>query len=333
VLGHTPEGEAGRRRLQVGNRLDPGAGEARGRRRRHLLATLGVAVVVALVAAMPVLAQDEGGEIGPQVVGGKPVSNGEYRFMTSIQADLSKKRPPYKEHFCGGTLIDANSVMTAAHCVVFFGRQTNEESLGFRDVRLDVGVTVLNTDQGKPRKIERLSHVKVHPDYNGRRNNKFDVAVIRLNKPVNGIDPIVLADPSLGDTLEDPPDDAIVAGWGDTRPQPPTGGVPSKFPKRMQEGTPPLVSDAQCDAAYDRPQVDPRLEVYPRLMVCAGQTAEDTCQGDSGGPMFVEDATLGRRQIGITSYGLGCGATGFPGVYTEVNAEPIYDFITRAAGL
>jgi secreted trypsin-like serine protease len=315
----------------VRNGIDPGSGSARGRRYRrgHLLATLALAVVLGLGAAMPVLAQDDGGEVGPQVVGGTPVPDGKYRFMTSIQADTSK-RPPYKEHFCGGTLIDADSVMTAAHCTVFIGRNTNENTLGYRDVRLDVGVTVLNSDQGERRRIERLSDISIHPQYDGVRNNKFDVAVIQLARPVNNVDPIELADPSLEDDLENPPDDAIVAGWGDTTPQPPTGGAPSEFPKRMREATPPLVSDAECEAAYDRPRVDPSLEVYPRLMVCAGQTAEDTCQGDSGGPMFVDDAGV-KRQIGITSYGLGCGATAFPGVYTEVNAGPIYDFITQAA--
>jgi secreted trypsin-like serine protease len=65
-------------------------------------------------------------------------------------------------------------------------------------------------------------------------------------------------------------------------------------------------------------------------MVCAGKTAEDTCQGDSGGPLFVTRSGV-RRQIGITSFGNGCGAPGFPGVYTEVNASSIYNFIKRAA--
>ena len=68
-------------------------------------------------------------------------------------------------------------------------------------------------------------------------------------------------------------------------------------------------------------------------MVCAGEGAIDTCQGDSGGPMFVDDSAPVRRQIGITSFGRGCGAPAYPGVYTEVNADPIYDFITQAAGL
>jgi secreted trypsin-like serine protease len=292
------------------------------RRGRYLTAALAIAVAMGLGAAVPVLAQD--GKVGTQVVGGEPVPNGKYPFMTSIQADTSN-RSPYKEHFCGGTLIDQNSVLTAAHCVVFIGRRTNESTLDYRDVRLDVGVTVLGSDQGKRRRIDRLSDIRVHPDYNGG-NNKFDAAVIKLSSPVN-IEPIALAEPSSEDSLEDPPGTATVSGWGSTVAQPPFGpGPPPQYPKRMREGEPPLVSDTQCETSYER-------SFFPALMVCAGEGAIDTCQGDSGGPMFVDDSAPVRRQIGITSFGRGCGAPAYPGVYTEVNADPIYDFITQAAGL
>jgi secreted trypsin-like serine protease len=333
TLGLTPGDRTVKKGVRVGSNVDPGSG-GRWHRRWHLLATLAVAAVMGLLLAMPVLAQDGEGTVGPQVLGGVPVPDGEYRFMTSIQADLSN-RPPYKEHFCGGTLIDADSVMTAAHCAEFIGRKTDEDTLGFKDVRLDVGVTVLNSDQGERRRIERLSHVRIHPNYNGVRNVKFDVAVIQLNEPVDGIEPIALVEPASEDTLESPPGDAIVAGWGSTVAQDPFDQrpPPPEAPKRMQEADPPLVSDEECQADYERRRVPDALRVYPSLMVCAGQEGEDTCQGDSGGPMFVVDTDETRQQIGITSSGLGCADGRFPGVYTEVNADPIYNFITQAGGL
>ena len=59
---------------------------------------------------------------------------------------------------------------------------------------------------------------------------------------------------------------------------------------------------------------------------------KEACDGDSGGPMF---ATLAgkRYQVGITSFGRGCGARGYPGVYTEVSAGAIRTFVVHAAGL
>jgi secreted trypsin-like serine protease len=75
------------------------------RRRRHLLAVIAVAIAMSPGAAVPALADAGRGAEEPQVVGGIPVPDGKYPFMTSIQVNTSK-RPPYKEHFCGGALID-----------------------------------------------------------------------------------------------------------------------------------------------------------------------------------------------------------------------------------
>ena len=285
------------------SRIEPGA---RGRRGRYLFAALVIAVLVGLGVAVPVLAND--GPVQIQVVGGDPVPNGKYPFMTSIQRDTSKS-DGYREHYCGGTLIDRNSVLTAAHCVEDIGPRT------FRELRIVVGVTVLSSDQGQARRIDRLSDIDIHPDFN-RRTSEYDAAVIKLGRPVKRIAPIALAEPDeSGDHLENPPGTATVTGWGNMQPG---------YPKRMQEAQLPLVSDASCESSYGR-------VFYPALMLCAGDGETDACYGDSGGPMFVEDPDGVRRQIGITSWGKGCAEPGFPGVYTEVNAEPIHSFIVRAA--
>ena len=63
-------------------------------------------------------------------------------------------------------------------------------------------------------------------------------------------------------------------------------------------------------------------------MYCAGgdmqfnQTGVDACNGDSGGPNIHFDASNDEEsplQVGIVSWGVGCGREGYPGVYVELS--------------
>ncbi len=56
--------------------------------------------------------------------------------------------------------------------------------------------------------------------------------------------------------------------------------------------------------------------------LCAGRRegGADTCSGDSGGPL--RDA--GGLVVGVTSWGVGCGRPGLPGVYTRVSAFALW---------
>ena len=54
-------------------------------------------------------------------------------------------------------------------------------------------------------------------------------------------------------------------------------------------------------------------------MFCAKSSdGADTCAGDSGGPLLCENDRGDWTLYGITSWGLGCGAEKYPGVYTSV---------------
>jgi secreted trypsin-like serine protease len=289
---------------------------------RYLLA-IAFAMVLGLAIAVPVFAADGDDQYQTSVVGGDPVPNGKYPFMVSLQANTSTARPS-KEHFCGATLIDSDSVLTAAHCADYISAATVPGvSVSYRDVRIVVGLTKLDSSQGRVRHIQSLTDVHIHPRYD-RRTSAFDAAVIDLNNPVQSFALIELAPAASRDRLERPGKPARIAGWGTTKIVGPSEQNRDDVSNRLRDGTPPLVSDRECDRAYNG-------DIQKAIQVCAGRRGEDTCQGDSGGPMWVT-TEAGRRQIGITSFGIGCGTTRYPGVYAEVNSPAIRSFITQAAG-
>jgi secreted trypsin-like serine protease len=272
--------------------------------------------LLALTAATPVaLAQEPP---GTRIVGGQPVPDGTYPFQAALLSQRSGSTD-YDRQFCGGTLIAADRVLTAAHCVRGLGL------LGLWNLRVVVGRTVLTSTQGQKVNVASLY---VHPQYDPRTSAN-DVAILRLKTPVTGIEPIALV--PVGDSaLEQPGATATVSGWGNTVPQPPAGGGNVVQPDRMHAASVPLVSDASCAAAYDDGAGG--FTFVAETMVCAGQTGLDTCQGDSGGPMFVATGA-GFTQIGVTSWGAGCGAQGYPGVYAQLSSPSIGSFIRSAAGL
>ena len=279
---------------------------------RRRLAPLFVVLVVTMGlssgAALPALATEEV-SYQPQIVGGTDVPNGKYRFVAAL-LDTRYGSTAYMQQFCGGSLIDRDSVLTAAHCVVGTSPQP---------LRVAVGRTALNSDQGQ---VRRVSRIFIHPNYRGNHSNAYDAAVLDLSGSVSGIAPIRLAT-SNQKSLEKAGRRVTVAGWGNTIAQPADGSAGSSYPNRMREANVPMVSDTKAKNVYGR-------AFAPTLMVGAGKTGTDTCQGDSGGPIF--DMVSGQyRQIGITSFGAGCGAPGYPGVYSEVNAPSIRSFIRNAA--
>ncbi len=243
------------------------------------------------------------------IVGGTAVPDGKYRFVAAL-LDTRNGGTAFQQQVCGGTLIDRDSVLTAAHCV--FGESA-------APLRVTVGRTVLNSDQGQKRAVARIF---VHPQYGGLFGiQSYDAAVLELSSPVSGITPIKLAT-SNQDFLEKPGRNATVAGWGNTNKQSADGHEPDFYAKRLREAQVPLVSDTRGKSVYG-------FGYQSNVMVAAGREGKDTCQGDSGGPMFAV-ANGSFTQIGITSFGRGCGV-GFPGVYAEVNAPAIRSFITNAA--
>ncbi|CAN5913582.1 hypothetical protein BH23ACT11_BH23ACT11_21790 [soil metagenome] len=276
-----------------------------------LLVAFGLALLLVTLVftqgASPARAEEETTVEG-QVIGGSAVPNGKYPFVTAV-LDRRAGGSAYQQQFCGGTLIDRNSVLTAAHCVTG-ARATH--------LRVTVGRTALKSNQGVIRKVRRIF---IHPKYRSH-SSRYDAAVLKLRGAVRNVAPIRIPG-AKQNFYEKKGSRAIVAGWGNTIAQPASGYNGSNYPNRMQEAKVPIRTDRYGRSVYGSSYV-------PRLMIAAGRTGKDTCQGDSGGPLFKKRA--GKfYQIGITSFGAGCGAKGYPGVYTESNAIPNRSFIMRAS--
>jgi secreted trypsin-like serine protease len=243
-----------------------------------------------------------------QIIGGRDVPDGKYPFLVSVQM---RAQDGSWTHFCGGSLIDKRgAVLTAAHCI----QGTPETALG--KLRAVVGRTDLSTDQGH---VRGITGFKVSPGYPKKGD---DAALLFLDAPV-ALPTVKLVTPGT-DALERPGRQVTVAGWGSTGRDPdgPGAELPT-FPDRLREVAVPLVSDDECAVSYGK-------EFQRATMICAGRNGKDSCQGDSGGPLFVR--VPGRTeylQFGVVSWGHGCGATGKPGVYTQLSNREVGAWVAR----
>jgi trypsin len=222
-----------------------------------LAVMLGVFVVIGDLGA----AHASDPEVSAQVVGGHNVSDGKYGFVAAILYE--PYGPPIKSAYCMGSLIDSDTVITAAHCL---------RSIKAQKISVTVGRTVLS-DKGQGYVGEARSRV-IHPAYGHPCSDCHDVGDINLTHSITDFKPIAIGEERM--RLEGPHRDVLVAGFGSTNP---TG---TNYPDRMHAAQVDIVGDERS-----RNLTGPHYR--KSLMVGALGHKRDTCFGDSGGPLF--DAT------------------------------------------
>ncbi|XP_032685596.1 proclotting enzyme-like [Odontomachus brunneus] len=224
-----------------------------------------------------------------RIVGGKPADPGEWPWIAGL---FNAGR-----QFCGGSLINDRHILTAAHCVA------NMNSWDVARLTVRIGDYNIKTNTEIRHIEKRIRRVVRHRGFNAQTLYN-DVALLTMNEPVEfteQIRPICLPSGSQlysGKT-------ATVIGWGSLR----EGGVQ---PAVLQEVSIPVWSNSECKLKYGIAAPGGIVDSF----LCAGQAAKDSCSGDSGGPLMINDGRW--KQVGIVSWGIGCGKGQYPGVYTRV---------------
>ncbi len=204
--------------------------------------------------------------------------------------------------FCGGTIVAERWVMTAAHCLFdAFGRLDTASS-----IRVVAGIHDLVADAELP-EVD-VTNIIVHPGYdNSVETPPNDIALLELANVLDG----PVGELFVGESEDYTGTIGYIVGWGATRF---INENAAEYPTTQQEAPVPLVSLETCNSviSYDG--------IIAVTQLCAGYAEGqiDTCAGDSGGPLYlVENGRV--IQVGITSFGNGCGQENFYGIYTNVS--------------
>lgn len=225
-----------------------------------------------------------------RIIGGTDAPANTYPWMVSVQSKEDG------EHFCGGSLVASNYVLTAAHCL---------EDTSADDVQVVVSEFDLENESAGEETIS-VKNIYIHSGYEDE--GEADIALIELSSASSN-SPLQVAGETLTNSLA-VGTNLTVMGWGNTS----TTG--ESFPNLLQEVQVPLADHAQCVTNYQEVG-----STITNNMICAGlpEGGKDSCQGDSGGPLVLQQDSSW-YQTGIVSFGEGCAQENFYGVYTKVSS-------------
>ncbi|XP_036337792.1 uncharacterized protein LOC118747772 isoform X2 [Rhagoletis pomonella] len=226
---------------------------------------------------------------------------GEYPWHVAIL----KKDPKESVYACGGTLIDAQHVITAAHCI--------KSQNGF-DLRARLGEWDVNHDVEFFPYIERdVVSVHIHPEYYaGTLDN--DLAVLKLDHPVDFTKNPHISPACLPEKFSDFTGARCwTTGWGKD-----AFGEHGKYQNILKEVDVPILSHHQCESQLRQTRLGYSYKLNPGFVCAGGEEGKDACKGDGGGPLVCERNGIW-NVVGVVSWGIGCGQANVPGVYVRVS--------------
>ncbi|XP_055588074.1 serine protease 1-like [Uranotaenia lowii] len=241
---------------------------------------------LAVATGFRLTSDDEYDPFEPFIAGGTNAVLGQFPSIVAVAVPA-----PPNNAFCGGVILNANHILTAARCVL-----TAQNTLLFpNQVTILSGALQLNFNGPRI----NIAAIYVHPQYNPFTfaNN---LAVLRT--AINFFPPEV-AVPNIGFAVfhEEIPFDTMpcqAAGWNNNTAAP-----------IQQFINAPIFNRDACNA------LPVNLGRIAETMICAGviNAGPGVCASNMGTGLFCNG-----QLAGVLSTGFGCGTANNPGVYTQV---------------
>jgi hypothetical protein len=256
----------------------------------------------------------------PYIVGGQESSISQFPWQVYVAGRHPEGGGMVDVTSCGGSILNATTILTAAHCVDHEGTTTTyapgefavlagASNVGpFTEFFGGTGLAVAPSGA----QALRVSNIRTDPYYSVLPNIKDDVAILTLEgslelSPENHAQAIPLVAP--GNTPA-PGTPLSISGYGKQE------GAESAQPNGGLYST--TLTAISSDACREE------VGINSAVLLCGVSAHSSTCQGDSGGPLTEGSPAI---QVGIVDFGAKECPVGSPDAFTNLAAPEIRDFI------
>jgi hypothetical protein len=299
--------------------------------RRRLATALAIcaAAFAVLLGASPQAQASSGsdpfegsGPLVPQIINGQESSISQFPWQVWVLL-RAVEGEGIDEASCGGSILNAETILTAAHCTDHEG-STSPYNVPSEEAEMIVvagashGLRFVSEgfdpEPASTRQLRGVASVRRDPYYAVSPEIKDDVAVLKLAKPLElspekdaAAIPLVPAGatPAPGTSLS-------ISGYGKEEG--------SESPGHNSNGN--LYSTTLTAISSDACREGVKLN--SAVLLCAVSSSSSTCQGDSGGPLTEGNPAV---EVGTVDFGAKECPVGVPDVFTNLAAPEIRDFI------
>jgi hypothetical protein len=258
--------------------------------------------------------RDGGRRAREAIVGGTQISIAQAPWQVEVQAVYPISESEAERVRCGGSILDATQILTAAHCAF---ESASRERIPAGDFTVEAGTSNIASPEGEPRSVAAAS-VRVHPYYTyepgSGRTSPDDVAVLTLAEPL-ALGPSASPIPLVAPEIYPQPGAAVgFTGFGVQNPS------TEELNGNLYSLGMTVDSAGECGGEEGKNSA---------VLLCASAPSGTPCHGDSGSGLTLPGSPpqlVGVMNTGTAPAGKECEA-GRLNVFAAVAAPEIQDFI------